>query len=240
MYARVRACVLTILSSSLYMCVVLQCGSRYSNALTCPGINACTRLDIRRHRQLDCRRATVATTPITPVPVRTPFCFCVRFCCWFLGPVDAREACFGPCVVAAAYAAVVDLFRSLPSRGSMRCRHGLGQIHWPLDVLLKSTSSPAPVCVPACGVCASVCVCQRVCASVCVPACVCVCVCQCVVGTGTMREEGRENRDRNRKRERQGLNLSAERVQKRVPVCILLSASSFAHHTLKHSVLLIA
>ena len=31
------------------------------------------------------------------------------FClCLFFGPVDAREACFGPCVVAAAYTAVVD------------------------------------------------------------------------------------------------------------------------------------
>ena len=28
--------------------------------------------------------------------------------CWFFGPVDARQTCFGPCVVAAAYAAVVD------------------------------------------------------------------------------------------------------------------------------------
>ena len=25
------------------------------------------------------------------------------YICWFFGPVDAREACFGPCVVAAAY-----------------------------------------------------------------------------------------------------------------------------------------
>ena len=33
------------------------------------------------------------------------------FCCWFFGPVDARETCFGSCVVTTAYAAVVDTAR---------------------------------------------------------------------------------------------------------------------------------
>ena len=33
-------------------------------------------------------------------------CVCIFCCCWFFGPVDAREACFGPCVVAGARAAV--------------------------------------------------------------------------------------------------------------------------------------
>ena len=28
--------------------------------------------------------------------------------CWSIGPVDARKACIGPCVVAGAYAAVID------------------------------------------------------------------------------------------------------------------------------------
>ena len=31
--------------------------------------------------------------------------------CWFFSPVDAREACFGACVVTTAYAVVVDTAR---------------------------------------------------------------------------------------------------------------------------------
>ena len=36
------------------------------------------------------------------------FNYYIILCCWFFGPVDVREACFGPCVVAGAYAAVID------------------------------------------------------------------------------------------------------------------------------------
>ena len=48
-------------------------------------------------------------------------------CCWFFSPVDARGACFGPCVVAAAYAAVVDTARYTGMRWLIcTCRRVLG------------------------------------------------------------------------------------------------------------------
>ena len=42
------------------------------------------------------------------VALRHAFLFLFNFFCWFFGSVNTREACFGPCVVAAAYAAVVN------------------------------------------------------------------------------------------------------------------------------------
>ena len=36
---------------------------------------------------------------------------------WFSGPMDAREACFGPCLVAGAYAAVIRTARYIGIRG---------------------------------------------------------------------------------------------------------------------------
>ena len=36
----------------------------------------------------------------------------MNFNCWFFCPVDARETGFGPCVVAAAYAAVIGSART--------------------------------------------------------------------------------------------------------------------------------
>ena len=58
-----------------------------------------------------------------PMP-RSVFAF---FLCWFFGPVDAREACVGPCVVAAAYTAVVDTARYTGMRWLIcTCRRVLG------------------------------------------------------------------------------------------------------------------
>ena len=49
--------------------------------------------------------------PCTPCWCSAPHAFWfgfILFRCWFFGPVDARETCFGLCVVAAAYTAVID------------------------------------------------------------------------------------------------------------------------------------
>ena len=49
------------------------------------------------------------------------------FTYWFFDPVDAREASFGPCVVAAAYAAVGDTARYTGMRWLIcTCRRVLG------------------------------------------------------------------------------------------------------------------
>ena len=41
----------------------------------------------------------------------TAVTFCLTFR-WFCGPIDAREACVGPCVVATAYTAIIDRHKS--------------------------------------------------------------------------------------------------------------------------------
>ena len=58
------------------------------------------------------------------------FFFFVFFWDWFFGPVDAREICVGPCVVAAAYAAIIGKARYTGVR-------------WPICI----SSRVAPWCV---------------------------------------------------------------------------------------------
>ena len=61
--------------------------------------NSSKHIEAASHNMLRCRLFSLVC-PVFPV-------FPGGFFFWFFGPVDARETCFGPCVAAGAYTAVI-------------------------------------------------------------------------------------------------------------------------------------